>query len=227
MANLLSNLFKKNHEDRYSSICNQAVSVFSVQPKDTLLQAALSAGVPFPHDCRVGTCATCKCLLVEGKVKAIMDFSYTLSREEMDQGYILACQAMVKSDLTVALDRPLEGPQHTVKSICGVIRKSEQLTHDILKITIELDESIIYEAGQYADLSVPSLSEPRSYSFADAPNEQGQTTISFFYSSCGEWGNDRLVARCGPNRRQSEYYRSLRVFLSPSFRSIDCLHCWR
>ncbi|MED4600942.1 2Fe-2S iron-sulfur cluster binding domain-containing protein [Paenibacillus validus] len=223
MANLLSNLFKKSRGPLFVNL-QPSGERFSVQPKDTLLQAALSAGVPFPHDCRVGTCATCKCLLVEGKVKAIMDFSYTLSREEMEQGYILACQAMVKSDLTVALDRPLEGPQHTVKSICGVIRKSEQLTHDILKITIELDESIIYEAGQYADLSVPSLSEPRSYSFADAPNEQGQTTISFFIRHVvnGEMtGWLHAADRTGVKVSITGPYGSF--YLRPSDQSIVCI----
>ncbi len=179
MAILFTSLFKKSQEPLFVNV-QPTSDRFPVQRKQTLLQAALSAGVPFPHDCRVGTCATCKCRLVEGKVKSVMDFSYTLSMEEINQGYILACQAMVKSNLTVLLDRPLEGPHHTVKSINGVIRGSESLTHDILKITIELDESITYEAGQYADLSVSDIREPRSYSFADAPKEQGQTEISFF-----------------------------------------------
>jgi NAD(P)H-flavin reductase/ferredoxin len=179
MANLLTRIFNKTQNPRFVDV-QPTGDRFPVHPKQTLLQAALSAGVPFPHDCKVGTCGTCKCRLVEGKVKSILDLSYTLSREELEQGYILACQSIVKSDLTVFLDRSMEGPSHTVKTINGVIRKYESLTHDILKIAIELEESIIYEAGQYADLSVPGIREPRSYSFADAPKEQGQTEISFF-----------------------------------------------
>lgn len=179
MAKLLSNLFKKSHEPLFVDV-QPSKERFSVDRKQTLLQAALQAGVPFPHDCRVGTCSTCKCRLVEGKVKSVMDFTYTLSMEEIQQGYILACQSMVKSNITVMLDRPIEGPQHIVKTINGVIRKSESLTHDILKITIELEESISYEAGQYADLSVADIEDPRSYSFADAPTGQGDTMISFF-----------------------------------------------
>jgi ferredoxin len=48
-----------------------ALPVITVNPKETLLQAALREGIDFPHSCRVGGCAACKCKLVEGKVKEL------------------------------------------------------------------------------------------------------------------------------------------------------------
>ena len=61
---------------------------------ETLLTAALREGVDFPHSCRVGGCATCKCRLVEGQVRELTESSYLLSEEELAQGTILACQSV-------------------------------------------------------------------------------------------------------------------------------------
>src|SRR5690606_24963190 len=54
-------------------------------------------------------------------------------------------------------------------------------THDIVELAIELAAPMDYAAGQYALLSVPGqISEPRSYSFATAPEQGGSRHIRFF-----------------------------------------------
>ncbi|HWS65785.1 MAG TPA: 2Fe-2S iron-sulfur cluster-binding protein, partial [Steroidobacteraceae bacterium] len=74
---------------------------FDVPSGQTVLESALAHNVPFPHNCTVGTCGSCKSRLVCGRVKAITDFGYTLSRQELEAGYILACQAVPRDELTV------------------------------------------------------------------------------------------------------------------------------
>ncbi|WLD57488.1 2Fe-2S iron-sulfur cluster-binding protein [Salinispirillum sp. LH 10-3-1] len=74
--------------------------------KETVLEAALREGIRFPHRCRVGGCATCKCQLIEGKIKALTDTSYVLSGEELDSGYILACQSLPLTDIEIAVAMP-------------------------------------------------------------------------------------------------------------------------
>ena len=44
-------------------------------------------------------------VLKEGKVKELADFAYTLDGDMLKEGYILACQSSLKSDLTVELDK--------------------------------------------------------------------------------------------------------------------------
>lgn len=75
-----------------------------VQPRETLLQAALREGINFPHSCRVGGCASCKCKLVNGKVKELTEAGYILSDEDLDQGYILACQSVPQTDVSIEVD---------------------------------------------------------------------------------------------------------------------------
>ena len=77
---------------------------FEVEGKINLLQAAVNAGIKWPCDCKVGSCGTCRAVLKEGKVKELTDFAYTLDGEMLDNGYILACQSQLKSDIVVEVD---------------------------------------------------------------------------------------------------------------------------
>lgn len=78
---------------------------FTVAPDQTILQAALAQGLPWPHRCRVGSCTTCRCRLLSGEVKQLTDSSYVLDAEQLKQGYILACQSQPKTAVRIALDR--------------------------------------------------------------------------------------------------------------------------
>ncbi len=65
----------------------------------TILEAAIIAGADLPYACRAGVCATCRAKLVEGKVN--MDQNYALADEELEQGFILACQSHPASEKLV------------------------------------------------------------------------------------------------------------------------------
>jgi len=156
-----------------ADINGQAITV---QPKETLLQAALRSGIDFPHSCRVGGCASCKCKLVSGQVKALTEAAYILSDEELDAGMILACQAVPKGDVRIEVDLARAAARRTVG---GRVVAQERLTHDIVRLRVQLDEALPYQGGQFAELSIDSLpGVARSYSFANAPQPDAQ--VSFF-----------------------------------------------
>ena len=66
---------------------------FEVEPEQNVLDAALKAGVAFPHDCRVGSCGSCACKLTKGKIKPTADFSYVLDGDQLKDGMILNSNA--------------------------------------------------------------------------------------------------------------------------------------
>ncbi len=145
--------------------------------KETVLNGALRAGMDFPYSCKVGGCAACKCKLVSGKVKELTDKSYLLSKEEIQQNYILGCQSIPVSDVVVKLPENPLAHQRT----SGVIVRQDRLTHDIAEISIRLQDAIRYLPGQYASLQAVGTDIPaRCYSFAHAASEQGTSEISFF-----------------------------------------------
>ncbi len=153
-----------------------------VPSNQSVLQAALEAGVDFPHSCKVGTCMACRSRLSSGKVKAIRDFSYVLSAEELKAGYILACQAKVAPGERIVLEVDIDSrrPHHPQLTCQGRITGQVALTHDIVELRVTLDQPLAYTAGQYATLRPAHIKRAREYSFAGAPTPGGDREISFF-----------------------------------------------
>jgi ring-1,2-phenylacetyl-CoA epoxidase subunit PaaE len=56
-----------------------------------ILDASIENGADAPFSCKGAVCCTCKAQVIEGK--AIMDMNYALSDEEVEEGFILTCQA--------------------------------------------------------------------------------------------------------------------------------------
>ncbi len=66
---------------------------------DFILDASIEHGVDAPFSCKGAVCCTCKAKVLEGK--AIMEMNYSLSDEEVAQGYILTCQSHPASEKLV------------------------------------------------------------------------------------------------------------------------------
>ena len=65
----------------------------------TVLEAAEDVGVKIDYSCRVGTCGTCKTKLLSGSVT--IEAEEGLNPGDMENGWILACQAKARSDIAV------------------------------------------------------------------------------------------------------------------------------
>jgi ferredoxin len=68
----------------------------------TLLQAALAAGIDAPYLCTEGRCGTCKSQLRTGDVS--MESARALSPRNKERGYVLACQSRPTSSNPIWLD---------------------------------------------------------------------------------------------------------------------------
>jgi ring-1,2-phenylacetyl-CoA epoxidase subunit PaaE len=66
---------------------------------ESILDAALRAGMDLPFACKGGMCSTCRAKLVEGDAR--MEVNYSLEPWELKAGFILTCQARPVSDKVV------------------------------------------------------------------------------------------------------------------------------
>jgi ring-1,2-phenylacetyl-CoA epoxidase subunit PaaE len=74
-----------------------------VAEEESILDAALRAGMDLPFACKGGMCSTCRAKLVEGDAR--MEVNYSLEPWELKAGFILTCQARPVSDkVTVDYD---------------------------------------------------------------------------------------------------------------------------
>jgi 3-ketosteroid 9alpha-monooxygenase subunit B len=60
-----------------------------------LLDVLLAKGLDAPYSCREGNCSACACRLVEGEVEMVDN--QVLEQEDLDEGWILACQSLPKT----------------------------------------------------------------------------------------------------------------------------------
>jgi ferredoxin-NADP reductase/fatty acid desaturase len=74
---------------------------FELTASETILEAALQVRNDAPYACMGGACGTCKAKLIAGTVE--MDQNFALGKGDLDDGYVLTCQAHPTSP-TVAVD---------------------------------------------------------------------------------------------------------------------------
>ncbi len=68
---------------------------FEQSAKTFVLDAALAAGADIPYACKGAVCCTCRAKVLEGSVEMAMN--YSLTEEEVDEGFVLSCQTFPKS----------------------------------------------------------------------------------------------------------------------------------
>jgi ferredoxin-NADP reductase len=72
---------------------------------DTVLETARRANLPAPYSCEAGSCATCMALIREGT--ANMRVNNALTPEELEEGWVLTCQALPTSPSITVEYEPL------------------------------------------------------------------------------------------------------------------------
>ncbi len=65
-------------------------------PNETLLESARRAGLSPPFSCEAGNCGTCMGKLITGR--ATMRVNDALEPDEVEEGYILTCQAVPETE---------------------------------------------------------------------------------------------------------------------------------
>ncbi len=74
-----------------------------MHPEDHILEVALQAGLDLPYSCKGGVCCTCRAKVMSGQVS--MDKNFTLEADEMQQGFVLSCQARpTTAEVVVSFD---------------------------------------------------------------------------------------------------------------------------
>lgn len=146
---------------------------FEVEEGGKILNAGLEAGYQLPYSCRRGTCATCRCRIIEGEVDYGQYLEAMLPEEMKAQGYALMCQASALSDVKIEV-RELKLQAQKPRVVPCRVMELDMPTSDVAIIHLRLpqNEEFKHVAGQYIDVLLRG-GKRRSYSIANKPSVHG------------------------------------------------------
>lgn len=140
----------------------------TVEPGQSVLDAALAAETPVLFQCGTGSCGSCLAHLDEGEADHRPGASSSLLPSEREQGYRLlclteakgACRFSVGYDSAAGAGRPIEGK--------AFVNAVERVASDVVRLELELAEGywMDFRPGQFIQVKVPGTDAVRSYSMA-------------------------------------------------------------
>jgi CDP-4-dehydro-6-deoxyglucose reductase, E3 len=145
---------------------------FQVRPSQTVLEAAIEAGINLPYGCRNGACGACKGKVISGKVMHDDYQSSAMTDAELAAGQALFCCARPLENLVIEC-RELSGVNGIKPRILPVrVQKKEQLSGDVMVLFLQLpaSERLQFVAGQYLEFILKD-GKRRAFSIANAPHD--------------------------------------------------------
>ncbi|MBP6276358.1 MAG: 2Fe-2S iron-sulfur cluster binding domain-containing protein [Limnohabitans sp.] len=150
-------------------------SVFDQLGKDSILRAALRAGIGVPYECNSGGCGSCKFELLEGEVENLWPEAPGLTERDRRKGKLLACQCVAVSDLRIQVrTTPEYVPRILPRRLLARFIGRRDITHDISEFRFVSEAAADFLPGQYAMLAIPGVSTPRAYSMSNLGNAEGE-----------------------------------------------------
>jgi phenol/toluene 2-monooxygenase (NADH) P5/A5 len=152
-----------------------------IEEGQTILDAALRAGIYLPHACCHGLCATCKIQVVDGEIEHGEASSFALMDFEREEKKCLACCATAESDLVIEaeIDEDPDAENLPVRDYAGTVSRIETLTPTIKGVWIKLDGAgMHFQAGQYINLLLPDGIGSRAFSVASAPADGSEIELN-------------------------------------------------
>jgi CDP-4-dehydro-6-deoxyglucose reductase len=145
---------------------------FSAEADQSILEAAIGAGLLIPYGCRDGACGACKAKLGSGSVSLDRYSGSALSEAERAAGLTLLCRARATSDLVVSVRNVQRAGDIPIKKLPCRVQRLEKLAPDVMLLDVKLpaSEHFRFLAGQYVDFLLAG-GKRRSFSIANAPTD--------------------------------------------------------
>lgn len=159
---------------------------FTVEPKETVLEAALRQGIGLPYGCRNGACGSCATQLIAGRV--VYPSGKTGALEGKPEGTCLTCQAVPETNLVLGVQEVESVAAIEIRTLpCRVVRK-DHLNHDVVRLYLKLPDGqrLQFFAGQYLDFILRD-GRRRAFSIANAPHDDELIELHLRHVPRGEF----------------------------------------
>lgn len=145
--------------------------IFPVEQGESILDAALRAGLNLPHSCRGGSCMACRARVVDGEVGYPGGRPLGLTLEDEAGGYALLCRAQPLGTVAVEVQEVVSAADIHIRRLPCRVQEMRQLAHDVMALWLKLPsvEPFRHLAGQYVDILLAD-GRRRSFSIANPPD---------------------------------------------------------
>jgi CDP-4-dehydro-6-deoxyglucose reductase len=155
---------------------------------ETILEAAIRAGLHLPFGCRGGMCAACKGRILAGEIEQGVHSSRALTEAEREQGLALFCCATPKTDLIIECAEVQGAEEVQVKTLPCRVQAIDKISDDVAVLSLKLPtrEPFSFLAGQYIDILMKD-GKKRSFSIANPPHDHAYLQLHVRHVAGGEF----------------------------------------
>lgn len=145
---------------------------FEVRPSQTVLEAAIEAGVNLPYGCRNGSCGSCKGKVISGQVAHDDYQGSAMSDADLASGHALFCCARPLEDLVIECREGVDVGMVKPRILPARVSKKEMLAQDVIGLHLQLpsSERLQFLPGQYIEFILRN-GKRRAFSIANAPHD--------------------------------------------------------
>ncbi len=130
-------------------------AVFFVEGGDTILEAALRAGIPLAYGCSSGNCGSCRARVISGEIRPVRSHEYRIPPAEVERGVALMCSATAVTDLVIEADVAQSPRDIPHQLIDAEIKSLEHPTAEVAIVHVQTPrrKRLRFMAGQRVRLS--------------------------------------------------------------------------
>jgi len=143
---------------------------FDAEEKESLLHAALRAGLNVNHGCTNGACGRCKARLIDGELSQIRHHDFILNEADKSAGDILMCCHSARSNLKIEAPLASDGADIPAQEITTRVRRVDQVDENTLRLLLRTprNHTLRFMAGQHALLRLEN-NQQRELPIASCP----------------------------------------------------------
>lgn len=165
---------------------------FFVSGNDSILEAALGAGINLDWGCSNGNCGLCKAKLISGKTEKVSHHDFAFKEADKNNTILMCCHAPITNIVIEAEELGLSSiPLQNIK--CKV-KKVTHIETDILELVLQTPRSkrLRFFAGQSVSLSLKSSTSKdiqRTLPIASCPCDDRNIQFHIRHDNNDEFAN--------------------------------------
>ncbi len=143
---------------------------FVAEPGETLLSAALRAGLSPRYNCDNGTCGECRARVLSGSAARVDFHDYALSEADKLAGVTLLCRTHAGSDMELEMEEANRAGDIPAQRIQGKVSKIQRLNNRVAILHVRTPRTQVFRflAGQHIHIQLADL-PPRELPVASCP----------------------------------------------------------